>query len=130
MLFKLSVRNFTCFSANIRSLLAISDVNIPSVELLHEYCTKTHDIDVVALTEMHLNCNILNDELKLDNYNILRKDRPVNGRYGGGVLMYMRSCFNAVEMDIVGNNNIGNSIESIFCRFTLNSKCYRGSNIS
>ena len=53
-------------------------------------------LDVLALTETHLNSNISDNELRIDGYNIKRKDR-VN-REGGGCAIYYKESLDIEEM--------------------------------
>ena len=38
-----------------------------------------------------LNETIADNEISISGYNIVRRDRPLNGRNGGGVCFYVRS---------------------------------------
>ena len=54
------------------------------------------DPDIIGITESWANSEILDAEISLPGYVLFRKDRPVN-RHGGGVLLYVRAKFCAVE---------------------------------
>jgi len=52
--------------------------------------------DIIGITESWANSDIADAELMVPGYDLFRKDRPVNSR-GGGVLLYVKSIFHAVE---------------------------------
>ena len=52
--------------------------------------------DVIGVTESWANSSILDSELSLPGYDLVRHDRLVD-RVGGGVLLYIRSELNAME---------------------------------
>ena len=49
------------------------------------------NIDVLAINETRLNESIFDQEVKVQGYDIIRRDRLTNGRFGGGVCFYIRS---------------------------------------
>ena len=49
------------------------------------------NIHVLAINETRLNECIFDQELKVQGYDIIRRDRSTNGRFGGGVCFYIRS---------------------------------------
>ena len=51
-------------------------------------------IDILAINESKLDDTINDDELYLPGFEIVRKDRMLNGRNGGGVCLYLRSNLN------------------------------------
>ena len=48
------------------------------------------EIDILAINETKLNCSVENNEIHLQGFDIVRKDRITNGRNGGGVCIYVR----------------------------------------
>ena len=52
------------------------------------------NIDVLAINETRLDDNISDLEVNVRGYDIIRRDRPLNGRSGGGVCFYIRSNIN------------------------------------
>ena len=52
------------------------------------------NIDILAIDETKLDTTILNNEIHLSGYEIIRKDRYVNGRNGGGVCIYIHNSLN------------------------------------
>ena len=48
-------------------------------------------MDLIAFNETQLHANITNNMIKLDGYDVVRKDRSRNG---GGVCIYLRSSIN------------------------------------
>ena len=59
------------------------------IDLLSDYC-KTLNIDVLIITESKLDQTIPNNLNTIPGYHEPeRRDRPINGRHGGGVLIYI-----------------------------------------
>ncbi|XP_063968654.1 uncharacterized protein LOC135157353 [Lytechinus pictus] len=68
--------------------------NLDEIRLL----VKKSDMDILTLSETHLNENICDTEIGLDNFDIIRKDR---NRSGGGIAIYIKSSINySVRNDI------------------------------
>ena len=63
--------------------------NIDELKLLHAKIRP----DVFGLSETHINDLIHDSELKIDDYNIVRRDRD---GYGGGVAVYIKSDLNYI----------------------------------
>ena len=76
-------RGFKMASLNITSLLKHID------EL--RVFLNDQNIDVLAINETRLNESIFDQEVKVQGYDIIRRDRSTNGRFGGGVCFYIRS---------------------------------------
>ena len=74
---------------NINSLLPKID------ELRH--IAKTTNVSIIGISETKLDASVLNAEIDIDNYEIIRKDR---NRRGGGVACYIRKdiCFNQIDI--------------------------------
>ena len=53
-----------------------------------------HAIDVLAINETRLDSTINDNEVHISGYEIVRRDRSVNGRFGGGVCFYVRCNIN------------------------------------
>ena len=53
-------------------------------------------LDILAINETKLDSSISNCELDITGYDIVRLDRELNGRRGGGVCFYIRSNLNFV----------------------------------
>ena len=75
--------------------------------------------DIIVLNETHLDSSIPDGEIFPSNYSVFRRDRMLNGRYGGGVLIATRDRVKAVPRDTPQNDS-----EFIFVDllFTYNSK--------
>ena len=73
-------RGLVMASLNINSLLA-------HIDELRVYMN-TSKIDVLTINETKLDSTIENSEIYLPGFEIIRKDRTVNGRNGGGVCIY------------------------------------------
>ena len=62
-------------------------------------------IDILSVNETKLDSSIGNSEIHLSGYDVVRLDRKVNGRNGGGVCMYIRSNLNfRVREDLAHND--------------------------
>jgi hypothetical protein len=59
-------------------------------------------IDLIAFNETRLHSSISDNQMYIDGYDIIRKDRS---RSGGGVCMYLRSSINyRIRHDLVPKN--------------------------
>ena len=47
------------------------------------------NLDILAMSETKLDSSISNSEIHIEGYDVVRLDREVNGRYGGGVCIYI-----------------------------------------
>ena len=52
------------------------------------------DIDIISINETKLDSTISDNEVYIPGYEIVRKDRKINGRHGGGVCIYVRCNLN------------------------------------
>lgn len=115
---------------NVNSLLAGVNTNlhIPSqhskLDEIYSSLVIEHKFDVIALTETWLDANINSEDIKMENFQIFRKDR---NRHGGGVMVYVLnslSCIRRFDLE-VGNT------EMLWIQLNLNNKrvmmcvCYR-----
>ena len=48
----------------------------------------THNIDILAVNETKLDSSISSSEIHIPGYDVVRRDRPCNGRHGGGVCIF------------------------------------------
>lgn len=87
---------------NIRSL-------VPKFFDLSNYVLES-DFDIFTISETWLNSDISNDALKIDRYNLVRKDRK--GR-GGGVCMFIKNIF---KYNVIKTND---SIEQLWLSVSL-----------
>ena len=67
-----------------KSKLVIGHINICSIRKKQKQIElnnflKTHEIDIMSLNETHLK---LNNNFQLDNYKIIRRDRPIKNKGG------------------------------------------------
>ena len=75
---------------------------------------QNNSLDLLAINETRLNETIADNEISISGYNIVRRDRPLNGRNGGGVCFYVRSNINyIVRADLVSDQLENLSIEII-----------------
>ena len=90
--------------------------------------------DIIGLTETWASDKISNEELKLVGYDMFRKDREIESidkHKGGGVLLYVKHKWNAVQREDLNNENFK---ESIWCEIgqkngkLLIGVCYRTPN--
>jgi exonuclease III len=63
-------------------------------------------IDILSINEPKLDSSISNSEIHLSGYDVVRLDRKVNGRSGGGVCMYIRSNLNFRIREDLANNDL------------------------
>ena len=84
-------RGLVMVSLNINSLFA-------HIDELRVYMN-TSKIDVLTINETKLDSTIQNSEIYLSGFEIIRKDRKVNGRNGGGVCIFLRSNINYIMGD-------------------------------
>ena len=54
--------------------------------------------DILGLIETHLNNEIEDDQISVDGYKLVRKDRKCRNSWGGCV-MYYKNCLNVIETD-------------------------------
>ena len=78
-------RGFVMAVLNINNLLAHFDD-------LKFFCNSK--IDVLAIKETKIDSSVNDNEIHLSGFEVVRKDRSVNGRRGGGVCMYLRNNMN------------------------------------
>lgn len=51
-------------------------------------------VDILSINETKLDSSIMDSEIHLPGYDVVRLDRKLNGRNGGGVCIYLRSNLN------------------------------------
>ena len=66
---------------------------------------QNNSLDLLAINETRLNESLIADnEISISGYNIIRRDRPLNGLNGGGVCFYVSSNINyIVRADLVSD---------------------------
>ena len=80
------MRGFKLASLNVTSIIKhIDELRVLLVD---------HSIDVLAINETRLDSTINDNEVHISGYEIVRRDRSVNGRFGGGVCFYVRCNIN------------------------------------
>ena len=79
-------RGLVIASLNVNSLLA----RIDELRLF----LSTAKIDILALNETKIDAEISTNEIAITGFDIVRRDRPTNGRFGGGICFYVRSNIN------------------------------------
>ena len=116
-----STGKLKCFYVNARSI-----VNKRS-ELELYVCDEKPDI--VGITESWGIENISDSEFDIEGYTLIRKDRILGSKLkGGGVMLYVKNCLNAIVREDFEDNNFQ---ESIWCDIeiggekTLIAVCYR-----
>jgi ribonucleases P/MRP protein subunit RPP40 len=111
-----------CLYFNARSIVN----KIQDLELL----LRDENPDIVGITETWLNASILDSEMMIEGYTLLRKDRRDNRR-GGGVAFYIKNEINFVCREDLFEENFP---EALFCNIicgnevTLIGICYRPPN--
>ena len=118
--------NFMIAHINARSIL--SNNKLEEVEdLLINY----HNIDILAVTETHLDHTKKDDSIFINGYSVYRRDRNKNG---GGVAIYCKNSIRSIRRTDLERNNI----ELLWVELYINDKkilvasCYRppGQNIN
>ena len=80
------MRGFKLASLNVTSIIKhIDELRVLLVD---------HSIDVLAINETRLDSTINDNEVHISGYEIVRRDRSVNGKFGGGVCFYVRCNIN------------------------------------
>ncbi len=86
-------------SANVNSLTSKLDSDVRP--LLNAY-----DFAVFALQETKLNSTVKLSELNVPNYSFFRRDRPKNGRNGGGVGLYILNSLKPKRIKLLSAPNL------------------------
>ena len=81
-----SMRGFKLASLNIASL----PKHIDELRVL----LSDNPLDILSINETRLDDSVSDDEVYIPGYDIIRRDREHNGRFGGGVCIYVRSNIN------------------------------------
>ena len=90
--FNYDISNGTPIDTNMFNIVHYNINSITAEGRLEEltYICKTLNVAVLCLTESKLDSTIPNNILKINGYfDPIRRDREVNGRYGGGCLIYI-----------------------------------------
>lgn len=91
----MSFSSIKCLHQNIQSLRH-------KVHDAEAYCL-SHDIDILVLSETHLDDTIFENQLLIGDYILFRKDRKSNG---GGVAIYCKSFLRPRSVEIVSDLEI------------------------
>ena len=67
------------------------------------------NVDILQINESKLDSTVHNDEVYIPGFEIVRKDRKVNGRNGGGVCTYLRT-----NLIYQIRNDINNNLKCLF----------------
>ena len=78
---------------------------MPKIDELR-HIAKTSKVSVIGITETKLDESVLNNEVSIEGYDILRLDR---NRHGGGVACYIRNDISFNQLNIFSNE-----VENIF----------------
>ena len=106
----INIDNLIIVHYNINSILAHD-----RIEQLTEIC-RTLNVDVLILSESKLDQTIPNNFLTIP----LRHDREINGRHGGGVLIYIAEALVFQHRSELQSNNF----EHIWADVRINEKTY------
>lgn len=63
-------------------------------------------IDILAINESKLDPSVSNNEISILGFEIVRKDRNINGRFGGGVCLYIRNNLNFNLVENLSNDRL------------------------
>ena len=91
---------------NINSLL-------PKIDELR-YIANSSNAAVIGISESKLDESVLQSEIQINNYDLLRRDRNKNG---GGVVCYIRS-----DISYIQKKYFPEEIENIFCTTLKNGR--------
>ncbi len=85
-----------------------------SKTLSFQHFLYAENLDIVAVTETWLNCNVSDNEVLPSGYKIVRKDRP-SDKPGGGVLLALRDSleYNAIASDVWSDQMCGVHLLSV-----------------
>ena len=76
------------------------------------------NVDILQINESKLDSTVHNDEVYIRGFEIVRKDRKVNGRHGGGVCTYLRTNLNyRIRNDLRWPNTVFKSLCLILHNF-------------
>ena len=91
-------RGLVIAALNINSLLAhLDDLKVFVLD---------SKIDVLTINETKIDSSVNDNEIHLPGFEVVRKDRSVNGRSGGGVCTYLRSNINYQIRDDLCDDNL------------------------
>ena len=63
------------------------------------------NFDILAVTETHLQANIPDDKVKIENYDLLRRDRKTDNGWGG-VIVYHKELLNGIEYKTMNESDL------------------------
>ena len=93
-----SFNNISMCHINARSLTKEGRIDDMYLELCN-----IHEFDVIGVSETHLDQNVVDNDVKLCNYTILRNDR---NRRGGGVALYVHNSITVLRRADLEQSNI------------------------
>lgn len=97
---------------NLHKDLTFAHINICSLRNIIHVFLQLNKIDILAVSETHLNSYFQDSELIINGYSIYRKDR---NKFGGGVTIYIHCHFPCkVRYDLIKDN-----IEAIWIQMHL-----------
>ena len=82
-------------------------------EVYLELCS-LDSFDIIGVSKSHLSVSVPDDDVKLENYNVLRRDQ---NRHGGGVMLYVHnslSCTRRSDLEL-------DEIELLWCEIQLSN---------
>ena len=95
-------------SLNINSLLA-------HIDEFRVFMNES-DIDIISINETKLDSTINDNEVYIPGYEIVRKDRKINGRHGGGVCIYVGCNLNYKIREDLSSDQLG-PVHTYPCKF-------------
>ena len=104
-----NTKHFPCF-------LCLSLRNkMDEINVLMQLCR----FDILAITETHLDKKISNQQLEIENYKIVRRDRNI-GTVGGGCLVYIGNHICSTRLKSIETPEI----EGIWLKISVNSSAF------
>ena len=78
-------------------------ISILNVRSLIKHIDELRLFEIISVNETMLNLSVSNQEIKINGYDIVRKDR---NRHGGGVAIYIRTSINFIIRDDLTDDNL------------------------
>ena len=76
-----------------------------------------NNLDILVVSETKLNDTFPDSQFHMEGYRLIRKDREINGHYGGGIVMFIREDIPCKELQF----QVNKEIEGIFLEINLRS---------
>lgn len=92
-----------------RGTLVIACLNVNSlvahIDQLRIFLS-SHKIDILAFNETKLDPSVTSNDIHIAGYDVVRRDRPYNGRHGAGVCIFIKNNLNYSSRNDLDNTNL------------------------